>query len=172
MNIKTITALVFTALFAATPALQASERVGDFALLDHEGYFHSMSWHSDLPVIALLVQASGSSTDISAVPAFTAMRDRFDEDEAAFFMLNPMGLANRDEIRAAMNALGTNIPVLMDDSQLVSEALGITHTGEVLLYDPKAFTVLFRGPMTAETEQALRDLVTGRHSDDTARVPG
>jgi hypothetical protein len=148
-----IKTLSFCVLLA--PGVQAAERVGDFSLLDQNGYFHSMSWRDDLAVVALLVQANGSGTDAAAVPAFNALRNRFADQPVDFFMINPMGLRDRDAVRTEMQRFGSDIPVLMDDSQLVSEALGITHTGEVLLYDPRSFEVVFRGPPGPALTQAI-----------------
>ncbi|MEX2130008.1 MAG: hypothetical protein WD772_00865, partial [Pseudohongiellaceae bacterium] len=56
---------------------------------------------------------------------------------------------------------GFDIPVLMDDSQVISEALGIDKTGEVFLYDPKKFTVVFRGPTGPELETAIQSMIAG-----------
>jgi len=153
--------VILLALMMAPSALMASERAGDFSLLDHQGYFHSMSWYSDVKVIALLVQANDSSTDATAVPAFDALSQRFDRSEVEFFMINPTEHNSRDTVAKTMTAFGTDIPVLMDDSQLVSEALGVTHTGEVLLYNPRSFTVVFRGPPGPELDAALESLVAG-----------
>ena len=45
----------------------AADRVGDFSLLDQDGYHHSMSWYDDHQAIALLVQANGSDATAAAV---------------------------------------------------------------------------------------------------------
>ena len=52
------------ALLANT--VSAAERVGDFSLLDHQGYHHSMSWYDDHKTIALLVQANDSDASAAA----------------------------------------------------------------------------------------------------------
>jgi hypothetical protein len=143
-------------------SLQAAERVGDFSLLDQQGYFHQMSWYDNNTMVALLVQAIGSSTDQAAIPAFTALQSRFEDKGIKFFMINPMGLKDREAVQAVMTNYGTSIPVLMDDSQLISEALEITQTGEVMLFDPKSFRIVYRGAISPELELALTALVEGR----------
>ena len=50
----------------------------------------------------------------------------------------------------------------MDDARLISEALGIDKIGEVLVYNPKSFTVMFRGPVGEELTKALTDIAAGR----------
>ena len=53
-----VAALICVA-FASDPSV-ASGRVGDFALLDQQGYFHQMSYYDDHKAVALLVQSSGA----------------------------------------------------------------------------------------------------------------
>jgi hypothetical protein len=139
----------------------AQERVGDFSLLDDAGYFHHMSWYDDHAVIALLVQANGSPATLKALPAFNDLKSRYAEQGVEFFLINPLGDQDRDQVRAEIQGLGYQIPVLMDDTQVVSEALAIDKTGEVLLYDPKKFTVVFRGPVGAELEAAIKARIAG-----------
>ena len=41
----------------------------------------------------------------------------------------------------------------MDDAQLVTEALGITRLDEAVVYNPKSFELVYRGPVGAELGQ-------------------
>lgn len=149
------------AFLLLTPAVAgAAERVGDFSLLDQDGYFHNMSWYDDHAAIALLVQANDSQ-DTAAVPAFAALQAKYDSQGIEFMMINPMGLGDRDAVKATLAEYGVDIPVLMDDARIVSEALGIDKTGEVFLFNPKSFMVDFRGPVAA-AEQALTELLAGK----------
>ena len=53
---KLIFAGACTILLALNPVFSiAQERIGDFSLLDDQGYFHHMAWYDDHAVIALLV---------------------------------------------------------------------------------------------------------------------
>ena len=132
--------LIAACLAFAAP-LMAAERVGDFALLDQAGYFHHMSWYDNNAMIVLLVHATDDSAVAQALPTFAQLQSRFAEQGAQFFMLNPMGLNDRDAVQAELDRAGIAIPVLMDDTQLIAEALGLTHTAEVLVFDPAEFTV-------------------------------
>ena len=72
-----------------------------------------------------------------------------------------MGLRNREEVQAEMDRLGTQIPVLMDDAQIIGAALGILSSAEFILFDPSSFTVIYRGSLTNETESILNSIVAG-----------
>ena len=56
----------------------AQERVGDFSLLDQQGYHHGMSWYDDHAAIALLVQANGSDTVARAIDDFDSLKSDYD----------------------------------------------------------------------------------------------
>ena len=143
------------------PAIgSAADRVGDFSLLDQDGYHHSMSWYDDHKVIALLVQANDSQAAADAVPAFDALKAKYDSQGVEFMMINPMGKLNRSAVQAKLADYGVEIPVLMDDSRVVSEALGIERTGEVLLYNPRSFMVEYRGSVAA-SEKAIQEILAG-----------
>jgi mono/diheme cytochrome c family protein len=136
----------------------AQERVGDFALLDQKGYFHHMSWYDNNKAIAFLVQANGDAAVESALSDYSRLAESLADREIQFFLINPMGRLNRDAVRAEMDRFGVDIPVLMDDAQIISEALGIQRTAEALIFDPAQFTVVYRGAVGPEFERALTAL--------------
>lgn len=150
--------LVALPLLAGTA--QAAERVGDFALLDQDGNFHHMSWYDDHKAIAFLVQVNGSAQTAAAAADYARLQSRFDAEGVEFMLINPLG-ETRADVKQALAQLGVQLPVLIDDAQVISEAMGIDKSGEAFLYDPRSFEVIFRGPVSA-LETALVDVVADR----------
>ena len=149
---KLVTVLLST-MVALIPVLSsAADRVGDFTLLDQEGYSHQMSWYDDHAAVVFLVQANGSAATTNEIEPFEALKIRYEEQGIQFFMINPTGNQDRASVAAEIARLGSSIKVLMDDTQLISEALGVNKTGEAFVFNPKSFTVEFRGPVGAELE--------------------
>ena len=151
-------------IFTAS-AVHGAEHVGDFALLDQLGEHHSMRWYNDKKSVALLVHGLNSEATLSALPAYINLKRQFTEQGVHFFLINPMGRLNRDAVQQEIATYTNDIPVLMDDSQKISEALGITHTGEVLLFDPTEFTVNYRGSVGPELEAALQAVISDEKID-------
>jgi len=155
-----------SALTALTLALSAGvsqaadERVGDFALLDHEGYFHHMAWYDNNKAIAFLVQANGAQETRQALASFSSLKAQYEEQGIVFMMINPLG-QDRASIAADVAALGADIPVLIDDVQTVSESIGIEHIGEAIVYDPKSFRVVYRGAADQNLADAIAQVVAG-----------
>ncbi len=141
-------------------AASAADRVGDFSLLDQDGYFHNMRWYNDHVAVAFLVQANDSDATAAAVAAYDALKSKYDAQGIEFMMINPMGRLNRDQVAARLEGYGVDMPVLMDDARVISKLLGIERTGEVLLFNPATFTVDYRGPVS-QAEQAMQELLAG-----------
>ena len=154
--VSLLTALCLVPVFAG-----AAERVGDFALLDHKGYFHHMAWYDDHKAIAFLVQANGSEATKQAVAAFRAMHAQYDSQGVEFMMLNPLGEA-RAAVSQEVASYGLDVPVLIDDAQLISESMGIDKAGEVFLFDPRSFRVVYRGPADQPFADALAEIAAGK----------
>ncbi len=167
MNLRVLLQKSLLALSLLPTLVLAADRVGDFSLLDQNGYFHQMSWYDDNKAIVLLVQATGDPDSHKRLADFKSLNSSFDTQGIEFFMINPLGLNDRDAVKVEMAALTIDVPVLMDDARLISEALGIDKVGEVLVYNPKSFTVEFRGPMGPALTAALTEIVAGRDLQTT-----
>ena len=102
-----------------------------------------------------------SDATLAALPAYINLKQQYKEQGVQFFLINPMGRLNREAVQQEISNYTNDIPVLMDDSQKISEALGITQTGEVLLFDPTDFTVNFRGSVGPELVAALQAVISG-----------
>ena len=75
---KTSSFVLAAAITAASGTAAAGERVGDFALIDHNGAFQSMAWHDDAAAIAILPQAVGA-TDTASLAAMQALQATYQD---------------------------------------------------------------------------------------------
>jgi peroxiredoxin len=140
---------LFLACTLAGAASMAAEtpKIGDFSLLDHQGKFHQLSWYGDQKAIVIFIQGNGCPIARNGVPTLKAIRDEYESQDVAFFMLNPQTQDNRDSIAKEAEEFGYDFPILVDEAQLVAESLGVDRTSEVFVIDPKTMTVVFRGPI-------------------------
>lgn len=167
---KKIMLTAICALIASSPVF-AGERVGDFSLIDHQGAFHHMAWYDDQEAIVLLPQANGA-TDSEALAALQDLRSRYEVQGVEFMLINPGLDTSRDAVRAEAEQAGIDLPILMDDTQLVADMLGLTRLDEAVAYDPATFEVLYRGeagPALAEVlDQVLDQVLDGQSIELTA----
>ena len=63
-------------------------RIGDFALIDHQGAFHRLSRNENEKAVVLFVQGNGCPMARLAVPTLKAIREKFASQGVQFWMLN------------------------------------------------------------------------------------
>ena len=131
---KSLNFLLLAMLIQASHSLSAGERIGDFALIDNEGTQHHMSWYDDQSAVVIMPQAIGS-TEINDVSFLQKLRGTYSDQGVVFFLMNPGMDTDREAVTADITSLGADFPVLMDDAQLTTEALGITRLDEAVVYD-------------------------------------
>ncbi|MEX0740254.1 MAG: hypothetical protein WD071_13005 [Pseudohongiella sp.] len=160
---KTTACTALTALALAVGAgvsHAADERVGDFALLDHEGYFHHMAWYDNNKAVVFLVQGNGAQATRDALASFTELKAQYEDQGLKFMMINPLG-EDRAAVAADVAAMGTDIPVLIDDVQAISESIGIEKIGEAVVFDPRSFSVVYRGAPGQAFADAVASVAAG-----------
>ena len=143
--------------------------VGDFALIDTQGDFHKMSYYDNYKAIALLVQGNGKNSEQTFV-AFNDAQTKYKE-KVKFFVLN-VSAGTREAVQEQAKQYA-DLRVLVDDTQLVSGALGVQKTGEVFLLDQQSLAVLYRGPADEPLSKAIDEVLAGRPvSKSRVRVKG
>lgn len=124
-------------------------RVGDFALLDSAGKFHQLSYYGDQKAVVLYVHGVGSNPTDADLAELNRLNARFGA-QVVFLMLNPQD--SRDEIAADVAARKIDLPVLLDEGQLVARALGITQIGQVLVVDPQNMAMNYQGNLAGAAQ--------------------
>jgi len=153
----------FTVLMASVAIVaHAGERVGDFALIDNHGVFHQMSWYDDQNAVVLLTHSVGVQVSENELTYLHELQSKYQQQGVVFFGLNPGLQTDRESVLADVVESGINMPVLMDDAQLVAELLGLTHVGEAVIYNPVNFELLYRGPVQERMGQVLEQILAGQ----------
>lgn len=137
-----------------TPGYAASERVGDFALLDEQGEFHQISRYQHLDAVVLLAYDDSCTPARDAATMLAGMQSQFN-DRVQFLALD---INARD--RAIEQDWGLPFPVLADELKLVAESLQYSQSGEVLVFNPQRLSLYYRGgvgPSLLETLEAILD---------------
>ncbi len=131
-----------------TRSVPLGRTVSDFALLDQFGKFHQLFDYADRKAIVLYSHNPNCPAGKHGIAALNSLRQQFSPDSTAFLVIDAATKESEFErIRESTAADSAEIPVLRDDSQLVTESLGIIRTGEALLVDPLTWTLRYRGPI-------------------------
>jgi hypothetical protein len=183
MRLDCKAAVAAATLWAATAGATAPiDHVDNFALLDQAGKYHDLYYLSDAKAVVLMTHDDACKAVDAALPALEQAKASYGSRGVEFLMIN----SQDGRAAVAAKAKGSNIPVLLDETQLVSEALQLTRAGEVLVVDTKGWKIAYRGPSEhltgaldsvradrADADRQLRRLPShGRHrpvADDELR---
>ncbi len=165
------TALAAVVAFAGVTAVVAApapapsvaavpERAANFQLTDHTRLAHELFYFKYAPAIVLMSQTNGTKVSRDGANQLEKLQAAYKGKGVLFYMINSKD--SRDAAAAEVKAQGFDIPVLIDELQLVGEQLGIAREGEVFVLEPKTgFKVAYHGPV-AETAKAIDAVLAGK----------
>ncbi|MGB4247898.1 MAG: hypothetical protein WBJ75_09285 [Pseudohongiellaceae bacterium] len=130
-------------------SVSAAEDAGNFTLLDERGKAVELHYHRQAPAIVLLAHRSESSLVANASAVVEEARAG---TSVPFFLINSEPDATRASLQQDKERQGISAAILQDDTQLVSETLGLTYAGEVLVIDPRSWEIAYRGPVTERAD--------------------
>lgn len=169
-------------LILALPVLAVSpdQHVDNFELLDHAGISHELYYLSDAKAIVFMVQGNGCPIVRNALPDLKTIRDTYADQGIEFLMINSNIQDNRTTIAKEAEEYDISIPILVDETQLIGESLGLVRTGEVFVINPKTWSVVYTGPLndrlTYESQKAttkhhyLKDALNDLLANETVKV--
>jgi peroxiredoxin len=132
---------------AAKPADGRAGAVDDFALLDQRGEFHQLSRQGDAALVVLYVFADGCPIVRQNVAELEKLAGEYAAKGVRMFALDPATQDDRAAVVEEAKSLGLTLPVLLDETQLIAEGLGITRTAEALVVRTRDWTLAWRGPL-------------------------
>jgi len=134
----------------APPTLDGDvvSRAGDFRLTDTSRLSHELYYYRYAPAIVLMSQTDGSRLSRAAARELGRLQVAYASRGVVFFMINSNPKDSPEAARFEAESNKFAVPLLVDDLQLVREALNIQREGEVFVLDPKdGFKVAYHGPL-------------------------
>lgn len=144
------------ALFA-TISVQAnagSDRIGNFALLDHLGNSHELRKYGDSRAVVLISTSAQCLENIDKLPKYRLLRTTWERQGVVFLGIDSSAEDSLSDIRQMASLHHFDLPILLDDSQLVAESLGLKKAGELVVLEPDRFQILYRGGLDIDSQRA------------------
>lgn len=152
--------MITSLVLYASAAAAAPVRVSDFALLDNQGTFHQLSRYLHKNALVVMSYAPSCENMDAMLADYKSMQAQWAEQEISFLLIDSTGQG-----RQKLSELDLGIPILDDEGQLVSEALGITHAGQVTALNPERAAVYYQGPTSELLLQTLTAVVNDNSGD-------
>ena len=128
-------------------ALSPGERVDNFRLLDQNGASHELYYHSDAKAIVVMAHGNGCDIVRQTLPALKELHEKYRAQGVEFLLIDSNLQDSRDSIAEEASEFGIDFPILVDETQLIGESLGIARTADVFVIDPKTWKLVYRGPV-------------------------
>jgi peroxiredoxin len=162
MNTTLRICLGFAATFCVAKyaaALNPNDTVDNFRLLDHKGASHELYYLSDMKAVVLMSHGSRCDASTAAASQLKALRDKYRAQGVEFLLIDSNLQDTRDAIAKATDKSGIDLPVLLDETQLIGESLGLKRNGEVFVINPQGWKVAYRGPVTNRGSNYVADAI-------------
>ena len=148
---------LLTAMLMTSQISSATERVGNFALLDHKGIYHQLRKYGDSKAVVIISTATNCLENIEKLPKYRLLRTTWENQGVSFLAINSSVDDDLADIRLMDSLHNVDLPILLDDSQLVAESLGLSKAGEIIVLEPNRFLVLYRGGLDIDARRARPD---------------
>jgi hypothetical protein len=157
---------------AADPQPVKAQRVDDFMLSDQNYIGRGLYKMRDATAIVLISYSASDPAVRADAKTWMALKAGYASKGVEFLVIDSVLGETRDKVRPAAAAAGIDMPILFDYEQLVGESLNLRKTAEVIVVDPRSWTIAFRGPAgSASTKKALDSLVEGKPITLAAEAP-
>lgn len=164
-----IAALLPLAAAAAPDALDAPGKAENFRLIDHNGRSHEL-YRLGAQHRAVLLYVLGQHCGEADLAGLAAAAPRLRAGNLPCFLIDASPERDPERLRRGMAAAGLDFPVLIDPSQAVLRALGVTQARETLLVETAEWRILYRGPLQG-VEARILALMTGNAPAEPVVTP-
>lgn len=151
-------------------AIALPERVGDFALLDTDGEFHQLSRYRNKEAMVLMSYDSSCASSDSAVASLDSLRSDWEAQGFVFALIDSSAMTETVALREIKQAANLQLPLFIDEGQLVAESLGFTTVGEIAVLDPERLSLVYRGGFSAELAATLTSEMSGGADETTVAM--
>ncbi|WP_460224780.1 hypothetical protein [Aurantivibrio infirmus] len=165
---KIVLSLFTTALVLLSFNTMAdAPRVSNFLLIDQEGLSHELHYYSDSEAIVIMGHNAKAKNMQSLVSQYKNIATEFENKGIKFYLLNASG-----DSRQSIQDLGLGLATLLDESQLVSNTIGLNHVGEVIVIAPQQkWQRVYLGPISTDTNELLKSALNSHLNGSKINSP-
>lgn len=120
-------------------------KVDDFSAPDHEGKSRELYRQTEARAVVLVFTSTGCPIVQKSIPKLKALRDEFGTKGVVFWLINSNAQDDSTSIREEAGDFKIDLPILLDQFQVVARLLGATRTAEAVCIQTKSWTVFYRG---------------------------
>jgi peroxiredoxin len=153
---------------SVTSPAKVPAKVDNFQLADQTRLAHELYYFKAAPAIVIMTQANGSPLSRAAAGELEKLQAAYKAKGVLFYMLNSAD--TREATATEAKAQKYDIPVLIDERQLVGENLGVNREAEVFVINPKTWDIAYHGPLDDRFSKATPNVKAAAKSAYAAKA--
>lgn len=134
-------------LAAISTDVEIATKADNFLLVDQHSKAQELYYFKNSPAVVIIATGTGSQYIKDAARAIKELKAKFATHDVPVFLLDSSPKVSRASVAADVARTGLDVPVLMDDTQLIGESLGVSRAAQAFVINPKTWQVVYSGPI-------------------------
>ena len=140
-----VVAIVWSSIFAD----EISKKIGDFALLDQNGKHHQLRRYRERDAAVFLSIGEQCSKSLEILDRYKLLRTAVLGSNVVFFAIDSTSRGKGVDASSRYGTVDSDLPILIDDSRLITENLGMHRAGDLVIVEPASGEILYNGTIEA-----------------------
>ena len=150
-RIFSIIAIVSSSVLAE----DALRKVGDFALLDQSGKHHQLGKYAEKDAAIFLSISEECSNSLDILESYTLLSKSSQGSSIVFFIIDSTYRETHLDAFNSYETIDSDLPILKDDSLLITESLGMQRVGDLVIVEPHSGKFLYHGTINSDVSKEI-----------------
>ena len=124
-------------------------KTGDFALLDQNGKHHQLRKYAEKEAAIFLSISEECSKSLEILKKYIELSQSSKISNIVFFAIDSTYREASLDGPSIFSSIVSDLPILMDDSLLITESLGMQKVGDLVFVEPYSGNILYHGTMSS-----------------------
>ena len=130
-------------------------KVGDFALLDQSGKHHQLGKYAEKDAAIFLSISEECSNSLDILESYTSLSKSSQGSSIVFFIIDSTYRETHLDAFNSYETIDSDLPILKDDSLLITESLGMQRVGDLVIVEPHSGNILYRGTINSDVSKEI-----------------
>ena len=136
-------------------AEDALRKVGDFALLDQSGKHHQLGKYAEKDAAIFLSISEECSNSLDILESYTLLSKSSQGSSIVFFIIDSTYRETHHDAFNSYETMDSDLPILKDDSLLITESLGMQRVGDLVIVEPRSGNILYHGTIDSDVSKEI-----------------
>ena len=130
-------------------------KVGDFALLDQGGKHHQLGKYAEKDAAIFLSISEECSNSLDILESYTLLSKSSQGSSIVFFIIDSTYRETHLDAFNSYETMDSDLPILKDDSLLITESLGMQRVGDLVIVEPRSGNILYHGTIDSDVSEEI-----------------